>query len=160
MKIRDIIRQLACSICHFLGGKDESTPKLKPAGTIDIHRMSSILLDKLEEMEDTRAELYLADVACKVYKKEDVVRFLGLDETDKIPYEPDSPEIKELGDDCDGFAAILYGKGIPLLWSNVHALNFFISEDEKLYFVEPQTDKISQTLENWQGWDCRFFLSR
>uniref|UniRef100_A0A6H2A1Y7 Agglutinin C-terminal domain-containing protein n=1 Tax=viral metagenome TaxID=1070528 RepID=A0A6H2A1Y7_9ZZZZ len=153
MKIRDIIRQLACSICHFLGGKDESTPKLKPAGTIDIHRMSSILLDKLEEMGDTHAELYLADVACKVYKKDDMVKWLSLDETDEITYIAEKM-------DCDDFAAELYGKGIPLLWSNVHALNFFISEDEKLYFVEPQTDKISQTLENWQGWDCRFFLSR
>ena len=135
-------------------------PKPEPSGTIDINTISSILLDKLEEMGDDRAELYLADMNCKVYKKDDVVQFLALDETDKIPYEPDSPEIKKLGDDCDGFAAILFGKFAGLVWTNLHALNWFIDENNTLWFIEPQTDKLAKNLENWQGWNVRFFLSR
>jgi len=127
--------------------------RLKEVGTIDIHQMSSILLDKLEEMGDDKAEPYLADAACKVYNKDEVKSFLGLDETDKIIYKAEEM-------DCDDFAAELYGKGVPLVWTNAHALNWFIDENNTLWFIEPQTDKISSVLENWQGWDIRFFLSR
>ncbi len=127
--------------------------KLESCGTIDINEMSSILLDKLEEMKDDKADLLLADIACKVYKKEDVVKFLGLDETDKITY------IAELHD-CDDFAAELYGKGLGLLWTSVHALSWFVDENNTLWFVEPQNDQISQVLENWATWDVRFFMNR
>ena len=133
--------------------KPKQKEQLKPAGTIEVHLMSSILLDKLEEMKDNKAELYLADNLCKVYKKDDVVKFLALDETDEITYVAEEH-------DCDDFAAELYGKGVSLLWTNVHALNWFIDEQNTLWFVEPQSDKIAKDLENWQEWDVRFFLSR
>lgn len=155
--MKELLKQIALTIYEALGGKCEVVPPeptIQPCGTITLHKMSSILLDKLEEMGDNKAEIYLPDSNCKVYKKTDVLDFLGLDETDQIKY------VKEEGTDCDDFAAILFGKFAGLVWTNVHALNFFISEDLKLYFIEPQTDKISQTLENWQGWDVRFFLGR
>ncbi len=125
-------------------------PQLIPSGTIDINLMSSVLLDKLEEMGDDKAELYLADNACKVYRKDDAVKFLGLDEIDKITY------VTEIHD-CDDFAAELYGKGIPLIWTNTHAFNWFIDDTNTLWFIEPQTDTISNNIQNW---DVRFFLSR
>ncbi len=127
-------------------------PTLESCGTIDINEMSSILLDKLEEMKDDKADLLLADIACKVYKKDDVVKFLGLDETNKITY------IAEFHD-CDDFAAELYGKGFGLLWTAVHALSWFVDENNTLWFVEPQNDEISQTLESWATWDVRFFMN-
>ena len=151
-----IIKSITCVICKALGGCEtaaEPEPKLEPAGRIDINLMSSVLLDKLEEMGDDHAELYLADKQCKVYRKEAVKAFLGLDETDKMTYIAEEM-------DCDDFAAMLFGMGVPLVWTNVHALNWFIDENDTLWFVEPQTDKMSRTLENWQGWDIRFFLSR
>ena len=132
---------------------EKLVPKLKPAGTIDINLMSSILLDKLEEMNDDKAEPYLADRPCKVYKKEDMVAFLDLDETNSIVYVAEEQ-------DCDDFAAEVFGKGLGLVWTTVHALNWFIDTDGVLWFVEPQTDKIAKNLEDWQGWDIRFFLSR
>ncbi len=131
----------------------ENAPELKPCGTIDINLMSSILLNKLEEMKDDHAELYLADKDCKIYNKEEVKAFLSLDETDKIVFVAERQ-------DCDDFAAELFGNGISLVWSNLHALNWFIDETEILWFIEPQTDQLAQNLENWQGWDIRMFLSR
>jgi len=131
----------------------KKAPQLVPDGTIDINLMSSILLDKLEEIEDDRAELYLADAKCKVYRKDDMVKWLSLDETDKITYIAEEM-------DCDDFAAKLYGKGVPLVWTNKHALSWFVDESNTLWFIESQTDKLAKNLENWQGWDVRFFLSR
>jgi len=61
---------------------------------------------------------------------------------------------------CDDFAAELYGKFAGLVWTNVHALSCFISDENIFYFIEPQTGKISQTLEGWQGNDIRFVLMR
>jgi hypothetical protein len=156
----ELIKSIACGICKALGGCEDSAeteptpePELEPTGTIDINLMSSILLDKLEEMGDESAELYLADKQCKVYSKEVVKAFLGLDETDKITYVAEDM-------DCDDFAAMLFGMGLGLLWTAKHAMNFFISDDEEVYFVEPQTDKISHVLEDWQGLAVRSFLSR
>ncbi len=126
---------------------------LEPCGTIDINLMSSVLLNKLEEMGDDHAELYLADNQCKIYNKEVVKAFLNLNETDKIVFVSEKM-------DCDDYAADLYGKGVPLVWSNKHALCWFVDENEILWFIEPQTDKLAQNLEDWQGWDIRMFLSR
>ena len=120
----------------------------EPTGVISLHEASSILLDKFEDVE-----IYLPDEDIKVYNKEEIKNFLKLDETDKIPY---LAEIK----DCDDSAAIMFGKFAGLVWTSLHALNFFISDDNKLFFIEPQTDLISQELEGWQGKEIRFFLSR
>ena len=123
--------------------------KIKPRGTIDEHLAASILLDKLEEM-NCKAEIYLPDAKMKVYNKEDVKKFLSLDEIDRILYVAEEM-------DCDDFAAELFSKFAGIVWTNTHAFNWFISENEELFFVEPQNDKISQTLESW---DIRFFLGR
>ncbi len=152
-----MLGSIFCTIGKALGGcicKTEDTSfALVSAGAVDINEMSSILLDKLEEIGDVQAELYLPDSNCKVYRKDDVIKFLGLDETDKITY------VAEF-QDCDDFAAEVFGLGLGLLWTNVHALCWFVSDDKILWFVEPQTDQISQALDDWQGYQVRFFLGR
>jgi len=134
----------------------KKTPALKtlvPTGTISINAASSLLLDKLDKMGDNEAELYLPDKEMKFYTKSAVQDFLSLDETDKIVYVAEEQ-------DCDDFAAELFGKGLGLVWTIPHALNWFISENMEIWFVEPQTDKLSQNLEGCQGNDIRFFLGR
>ena len=148
-----VLGKILCALAKALGGCLPTTPILKPAGTIDINEMSSILLDKLEEMGDNKAELYLPDMNCKIYNKREVQDFLHLDWTSQITY------IKETLD-CDDFAAEVYGKGLGLCWTNKHALSWFIDENRTLWFVEPQTNKVAKNLENWQGWEVRFFLGR
>ena len=130
----------------------EPTKTLKPCSVIGINEASSILLDKLEEMGDDKAEIYLPDTSIKTYLKADVSKSYELEEVSSLKY---SPEF-----DCDDFAAELYGKFAGLVWTSLHALNFFYDEAETFWFLEPQTRKLSRTLEGWQGDDIRFFLSR
>ena len=149
-----MLGKLFCALSKALGGCQlDPLLTIKPIGTIDLHEMSSILLDKLEEMGDAQAEIYLPDNFCKVYDKEEVKRFLHLDETDKIPY------VREEFD-CDDFTAKLFEKFAGLVWTNVHALNWFVDREKTLWFIEPQQDKIAKDLENWQGYEIQFFLGR
>ena len=128
-------------------------PAIKPVGTIDIHLASSILLDKLEEIGDDKAKIYLPDNDMKIYNKEEVANSLELKEVSLIKYIPEEQ-------DCDDFAAKLFGKFAGLVWTNLHSLNCFIDEQQIFHFIEPQTGKISDKLEGWQGGDIRFILLR
>jgi len=125
---------------------------LQPAGTIDIHLASSIILDKLEEM-GVDAEIYLPDLSIKVYRKADVTKSQSLHEISAIRFVAESH-------DCDDFAAKLFGKWAGLVWTNVHALNWFIDENGIFWWIEPQNKKISKTLDAWQGNDIRFLIGR
>lgn len=96
-------------------------------------------------------DILIPDIAMKVYWKDDVAKFLKLDETDKIVYVPESM-------DSDGFALLLFGKeenSVSLLWTNDHAINYFVQPDGVLYYVEPQNDLMSVNIE---GFHIRFFI--
>lgn len=123
-----------------------------PTETITLHEMSSILLDKLEGM-GCEAPVYLPDDVCKIYKMQDVVSRLKLQQIDRLVYIPEMH-------DCDDFAAKLFGEFAGLVWTNVHALNWFVSDEGKFWFVEPQTSQIADKLADWQGWEIQFFLGR
>jgi hypothetical protein len=125
---------------------------IQPFICISIEDMAIILNNKLNKM-GSPADIYLPDVSCKIYRKQDVLDFHGLNEVSSIPYVAESH-------DCDDFAAELYGKFAGLVWTNLHALNFFIAEDSIFYFIEPQKGLISQHLEAWQGNEIRFILAR
>jgi len=47
-----------------------------------------------------------------------------------------------------------------LVWSEVHALNWFIDESLTFWFIEPQNGKASRTLLDWQGAKIRFFIGK
>ena len=152
--MKEKIRTIACAVCKALGGEVEKITHVPSSGTIDASEMSSILLDKLDEMGDNQADIHLADINCKVYDREIVQNSLCLEEVSKLKYVVDKH-------DCDDFAADLYGRGIPLLWTNLHAMNWFVDRQTLiLWFVEPQTRKLSRQLESWQGWEVRFFINR
>ncbi len=129
------------------------TTVIQPIGTIDINLASSILLDKLEEIGDDKAEIYLPDTDIKIYNKAEVISSYALEEVSSIKYEAEKF-------DCDDFAAKLYGKFAGLVWTNVHSLNWFFDESSTFWWIEPQTRKVSRTLEAWQGSEVRFFLAR
>ena len=149
-----------CAIAKILGQCQCVEPiELIPIGTIDLHQISSILLDKLEEMGDIAADFNLADNVSRLYTEADVKKLLDLSEVDKIIFVAEDM-------DCDDFAGILYGefckqRAFPggIVDSHIHRLNWFVNENLVLKFIEPQTKKISTNLESWQGWDIKFFLS-
>jgi len=152
------IGKLLILIGKLLGGSDDSVtpvvePVLIPAGTIDLHLASSILLDKIEELGDNDAEIYLPDIQLKVYSKDDVLNSTGMKEVSKLVY------IRE-EHDCDDFAAKLFAEFAGLIWTNKHALNWFISDNKEFWWIEPQSGTLSQTLSDWQGSDIRFFVGR
>lgn len=127
--------------------------RITPAGKIDIYRASSALLDTLEGMGDSKAEIYLPDADIKTYNKEEISVCYELEEVSSIKFVADTH-------DCDDFAAELYGKFAGLVWTNVHALNFFFDESGTFWWIEPQNKSISRNIEGWQGNDVRFFLAR
>jgi len=126
---------------------------LKAAGKIDAGKIYAIIQAKLDELKDTQASIFIPDMKMKVYNKEKVMASHELEEVDSLVYA--SEEF-----DCDDFAAELYGRGMGLVWTQIHALNWFVDTTDTFWFIEPQTKKISQSLEEWQGSDCRFFLGR
>ncbi len=125
--------------------------KLQPCGIIDLNLMSSILQDKLEEIGQGEAPIYLPDSSMKVYSKAEVLTCYELVEVSSIPYIAEAH-------DCDDFAAELFGKFAGLVWTDVHALNWFVDETNTFWWVEPQTRVLSQTIGT--EYAVRFFLGR
>ncbi len=105
-------------------------------------------------------DLFLSDDIYHTCSKDALIAELGL---------ADAHTLKYLANDfdCDDFSYRLMGdmsyppwSVLPfgIVWTSVHALNCFIDDQGVFYFVEPQTNKISQELEGWQGTTVRFVL--
>jgi len=104
--------------------------------------------------------LFLSDNEYLLCSSDDIALFLAQDATNKMGY-----VVEER--DCDDFSYRLMGQfSIPgwsalalgIIWTEVHALNCFITEDEELLLVEPQTDEIQDNLKSWQGSSVRFVM--
>ena len=126
---------------------------LMPAGEISLINASSILLDVIDGLGDDTAEIYLPDNYIKIYCKSEVMASNHLKEVSAITYVAETM-------DCDDFAALLYGRFAGLVWTNLHAMCWFIDELLTFWWIEPQSGQLSRTLEGWQGSDVRFFLGR
>ncbi len=127
--------------------------KISPCGTIDYALVDAIVRAKAEEIQDKDYDVFIPDSANKVYKKSDVIASQELVEVSSMKYVAEDM-------DCDDFAAKLYGKFAGLIWTNLHAFNWFIDETDTLWYIEPQTKKLSQVIDGWQGEDIRFFIGR
>lgn len=148
-----MIGTLCCNLAKGLGKCHYVEPVIEPVGTISQSDAQKLIKARVKAAGLDPVPNYLPDNDIKVYNLQDMIRYLHLEPTSNIKY------VKEKMD-CDDFAACLFGKVLGLIWSNIHALNWFISDTEELWFVEPQTDKIAGDLKNWQGWQIRFFIGR
>jgi len=151
--MKEMLGSLFCAIGKALVGECLYVkPEIQPCGTIDINTASSILLDKLEEI-GCDAEIYLPDNDIKIYNLKEVENSYELKEVSSLSFLAESH-------DCDDFSAKLYGKFASLVWTNKHALNFILDENETFWWIEPQNKKVSRTLEAWQGSTIRFLMMR
>jgi len=114
----------------------------------------------LNAVKPAATHIYLSDNQYWLCSDADIETFLALDTTNKEKFQ------SELFD-CDDFSYRLMGQlstpewsGIAfgIVWTNLHALNCFISETGKFYFIEPQNDKLQDKLEDWQGTEILFIL--
>ena len=96
------------------------------------------------------ANIQMADNWKFLCNYEDVALFLAQDQTNKLEYIAEEY-------DCDDFAFRLMGQfsvpgwahlALGICWTGTHALNCFIDEERKLWFLEPQNDTITGTLED------------
>ena len=104
--------------------------------------------------------IYLSDAWYWLCSDADIETFLGIDRTNKDQYVAEEH-------DCDDFSYRLMGQlSIPewsgvafgIVWTDKHALNCFIDEAGKFWFIEPQTDKLQEKLETWQGTEVLFIM--
>ena len=91
--------------------------------------------------------IYIPDKHMDLVNEKDAKEFLAQDLTDREPY------VKELFD-CDDYARNVYNNarnyGLRIkemnwcwaeIWIRGHALNLYVTQDFKVIFIEPQTDK-------------------
>lgn len=132
-----------------------------------ITEISDVLIDAFPSTSpDSMVSRVYLDQEYHVAPFEEYIRFIDADNTDKGLY------ISE-GHDCDDFAAALWGAFQKSQWWSKlafgmvfvkweernarHAVNFFVDDEMKVYYVEPQTDG------NWKvkyknEWDAYFTM--
>ena len=144
-------------MCNFLKIGKPLPEKLKPKSTreISIGDISTLLYHKFPGVP-----VYLSDSVYKLCGLDDINAFLAQDQTNKMGYMAEEF-------DCDNFSYRLMGQfSVPdwsglafgLVWTDLHALNCVIDQNEDFWFVEPQSDALKPALEPWQGTTIRFII--
>jgi len=138
--------------------KRELPAKIRPTSTRVISAQGLLFL--LRKRFPDEGKLYLSDHNYTMCNKADIELFLKQDATNQWQYQP---EIF----DCDDFSYRLMGQfSVPdwsdltfgIVWTEAHALNCIVTEDDKFYFVEPQSDEILTELVDWMGSTVRFIM--
>ena len=153
MNIKEFIRLIACGICKSLGGEVLIPPEplLKPQVRKEVD--GNYIFSILNAVVPNATHIYLSDNTYWLCSETDIDIFLGIDATNKDQFVAEEH-------DCDDFSYRLMGQlstpewsGIAfgIVWTNLHALNCFIDDTGKFWFIEPQTDQLQDKLEAWQG---------
>lgn len=131
--------------------------KIKPTSirVIDLAGLYYLLRKKFPE-----GQIYLSDRTYLLCNPQDIRKFLEQDATNKVKYVPE-------GYDCDDFSYRLMGQfsiedwanlAFGIVWTDKHALNCFVTETDRVFFIEPQTDEILEDLKDWMGEKIRFVI--
>ena len=138
--------------------------KLKPSAAIKPRVRKQVdgnyIFNILNAIQPNATHIYLSDSQYWLCSDEDVENFLIQDDTNKMGF---------IGEelDCDDFSYRLMGQlSIPdwsgiafgVVWTNLHALNCLVDEAGTFWFIEPQSDKLQDKLEPWQGTEILFIL--
>ena len=110
--------------------------------------------------------IYLSDGDYDLPSDKDVKSFVDSDPTSNEVY----GERRHSGDmedfDCDDFAYMLMGNSCKensswafgIIWTEAHAFCIYVNNLKRIMFVEPQSDKILDYIESWQGKSPRFIV--
>lgn len=147
-----------CAICH--SGGEPLTPILPIKPVVRKQVDGNYIFNILNALTLSASHIYLSDSQYWLCSDADIESFLSQDNTNKMGYVAEER-------DCDDFSYRLMGQlSIPewsgiafgIVWTNLHALCCFISDTGKFYFIEPQTNKLQENLEPWQGSEILFIL--
>ncbi len=139
-----LIYQLLLSLTEKFGKK--TAPKTE--GVISRQELNDLLRKQFPGVN-----VHLMDYNYRLAIKEEIEKFLAEDQTNLTQYQTDSY-------DCDDFSFRLMGQfSIPgwsditfgIVWTDVHAMNCIIDENRKFWFIEPQSDNLTETLDSFQG---------
>ena len=139
-------------------GRAPEVPPIKPTTRKQVD--GSYIFGILNAVIPSATHIYLSDSLYWLCSEDDIKTFLDLDATNKEKYVAESF-------DCDDFSYRLMGQlstpewsGIAfgIVWTNAHALNCFIDDTGKFLYVEPQSGKLQEKLEPWQGTEILFIL--
>ncbi len=135
-------------------------PVPEPKPEIQKQVDGAYIFNILNAVKPSATHIYLSDNLYWLCSEADIKTFLAMDATNKDQFVVDAH-------DCDDFSYRLMGQlSVPdwsgiafgIAWTNLHALNCFISEAGKFYFIEPQNDHLQEKLEDWQGSEILFIL--
>jgi len=133
-------------------------PPLPPAVRRQVD--GNFIFSVINNVKPSATHIYLSDSQYWLCSENDINTFLKVDTTNKMGYVPEER-------DCDDFSYRLMGQlSIPswsgiafgIVWTNLHALNCLIDDTSKFWFIEPQSDKLQEKLEPWQGSEILFIL--
>ena len=133
------------------GNTAEPEPKPEPIVPTSTKRIERMDLYALLRAEASTAEIFLSDKNYLLCNKADIKAFLAQDETNKMGYVPEER-------DCDDFSYRLLGQFSVPGWSDLHALNCFVTENKEFWLVEPQNDTLQSGLLPWQGDHIRLII--
>ncbi len=146
-------------MCWWIKKKVETPePVIKPVVRKQVD--GNYIFNILNAVQPSATHIYLSDSQYWLCSDADIENFISRDDTNKMGYVAEER-------DCDDFSYRLMGQlSVPdwsgtafgIVWTNLHALNCFIDEGGKFWFVEPQTDKLQDKLEEWQGSEILFIL--
>jgi hypothetical protein len=133
-------------------------PPLPPVTRREVD--SNCIFSILNQVWPAATHIYISDNRYFLCSHDDIDSFLARDITNKNQYVAEEY-------DCDDFSYRLMGQfsvkdwsGIALgiVWTDLHALNCLIDDTGMFYFIEPQSDKLQENLEPWQGNEILFIL--
>jgi hypothetical protein len=137
-------------LIRALAGQPEPSdcPVFLVAGEISGSGVYSILKDKFPN-----ASIYISDLTFQTCSKEEVQKIIDWSKVQQRKYVVEAFDCDDFSYALQGAVSIYPWSTIPfgIIWTNKHALNFFVSSDRKVWFVEPQKGQIQETLEAWQG---------
>lgn len=145
-------------MCFKLFQKETEPVPLKPETRIQVD--GNYIFNILNAVKPAATHIYISDYQYWLCSQSDIKTFLNQDATNKEKYVAEEH-------DCDDFSYRLMGQlSIPawsgvafgIVWTDKHALNCFIDEAGKLWFIEPQSDALREKLEEWQGTEILFIL--